>query len=491
MSSTDDFRKKAIHKQIDSNRNIRKVIIPHDVQVGRKNKSINKETLQSLSGSSQKNEFIIRKDQRDKFTRLELNNGHKTSQGSTIRFACGGELKGSIFQRNVGDMVIETLVDDIIIQAQDDIKFRPRKGETKIETFGGSTKFFFDANNTKAGFGTTSPSQRLHVFGGNIRIGDLGDFGDTPSTSDETYARLEMIANGNSNNVQMFIDARDSVFDSTTTSVGQVGTRSNHDLRFYTNNQFALIIDTGQDVGIGTTDPDCRFHVSDSQATNIIAKFDNTSTGNSADGITIQCGPNAESSMTTDNTYIFFLDGNGTLVGRIRSDAGGGGVGFSASFTGAHVTVMPSEDFEMGLIVDSTGDMWANHIGSVSTALPSVVLSSDDESSKVYGVISEKDSHPAMVKRWGLPEGKTQVYVNGLGEGKVWVTNKSGDISNGDYITTSTIPGYGMKQSDGILRNYTVAKCVELVDWSQVTDTVVHDGIEYKKYLIGCTYHCS
>ena len=130
-------------------------------------------------------------------------------------------------------------------------------------------------------------------------------------------------------------------------------------------------------------------------------------------------------------------------------------------------------------------------IGSVNTALPSVVLSSDDESSKVYGVLSEKDSHPGMVKRWGLPEGKTQVYVNGLGEGKVWVTNKSGDITNGDYITTSIVPGYGMKQSDDILRSCTVAKCAESVDWSQVTDTVTHDGVEYKKYLIGCTYHCS
>ena len=487
MSSSDDFRKKAIHKQIDSNRNIRKVIIPHNVQVGRKNKSINKETLQSLSGSSQKNEFIIRKDQRDKFTRLELNNGHKTSQGCTIRFACGGQLKASIVQQNVGDMLIETLVDDIRIQAQDDIKLRARKGETKIETYGGSTQFLFDANNAKAGFGTTSPDRKLHVYDGFVRIGERGTFGSTPSTTAISFARIELMANANSNDVQCLVDARDDG----SAQCMQIGTRSNHNIKFYTNNSAVMRLENDGDLILGADEsPTRRLHVVDETA-NFMVMFDNRSNSTTADGIIIQLGPDTESDMTTNNTFIGFRDGNGSTVGKIRSAAGGGSVEFSASFTGAHVSVMPAEDFEMGLIVDSTGDMWANHIGSVSTALPSVVLSSDDESSKVYGVLSEKDSHPAMVKRWGLPEGKAQVYVNGLGEGKVWVTNKSGDITNGDYITTSIVPGYGMKQSDDILRSCTVAKCAESVDWSQVTDTVTHDGVEYKKYLIGCTYHCS
>lgn len=488
MSSTDDFRKKAIHKQVDSNRNIRKVIIPHNVQVGRKNKSINKATLQSLSGSSQKNEFIIRKDQRDKFTRLELNNGHKTSQGCTIRFACGGDLKGSIVQQNVGDMLIETLVDDIRIQAQDDIKLKPKKGEVKIENASGTTKFFFDANNEEVGIGTTSPSARLHVYNGHIRTGDLGTFGSTPSTSVEDFARIEMVANKNSNNVQVFMDARDDG-----TACGQFGTRTDHGIRYYTNNSLRMHLSNDGDLGlgIGSTTPSRRLHVADSQATSTVAMFDNTNTGDSADGIIIRCGPAAESSMTVNNTFIFFQDGDGTMVGRLRSDAGGGGVALASTFTGAHVTIMPSEDFEMGLIVDSSGELWANHLESVNTALPSVVLSDVDESNKVYGVLTEKDSHPAMVRRWGLPEGMTQVYVNGLGEGRVWVTNKSGDISNGDYITTSVVKGYGMKQADGILRSHTVAKCVESVDWSKVTDTITHNDVEYKKYLIGCTYHCS
>ena len=49
--------------------------------------------------------------------------------------------------------------------------------------------------------------------------------------------------------------------------------------------------------------------------------------------------------------------------------------------------------------------------------------------------------------------------INSLGEGGIWVSNITGEINNGDYITSSIILGYGCKQDDDILHNYTVAKC--------------------------------
>lgn len=76
-----------------------------------------------------------------------------------------------------------------------------------------------------------------------------------------------------------------------------------------------------------------------------------------------------------------------------------------------------------------------------------------------------------------------------LGEGQVLVTDINGNIENGDYITTSDIAGYGMKQSDDLLHNYTLGKCLETVDWSTITDTITHNSVVYKKYLISCTYH--
>ena len=40
----------------------------------------------------------------------------------------------------------------------------------------------------------------------------------------------------------------------------------------------------------------------------------------------------------------------------------------------------------------------------------------------------------------------------------MWISNINGNIENGDFITTSLLPGIGMKQDDDLLHNYTVAK---------------------------------
>tara|TARA_R110001592_G_scaffold320151_1_gene598036 strand:+ start:359 stop:700 length:342 start_codon:yes stop_codon:yes gene_type:complete len=51
-----------------------------------------------------------------------------------------------------------------------------------------------------------------------------------------------------------------------------------------------------------------------------------------------------------------------------------------------------------------------------------------------------------------------RIIINSLGEGAVWVSNKNGNLMNGDYITGSSLIGYGMKQNEDILYNFTVAK---------------------------------
>lgn len=53
------------------------------------------------------------------------------------------------------------------------------------------------------------------------------------------------------------------------------------------------------------------------------------------------------------------------------------------------------------------------------------------------------------------------VCFNGLGEGQINVCGENGNIEIGDLIVTSSIPGKGMRQSDDIIRNYTVAKARE------------------------------
>ena len=48
----------------------------------------------------------------------------------------------------------------------------------------------------------------------------------------------------------------------------------------------------------------------------------------------------------------------------------------------------------------------------------------------------------------------------------MWVCNSAGPIENGDYITSSVVPGYGMKQHDDALHSYTVGKATIACDFS-------------------------
>jgi hypothetical protein len=67
-------------------------------------------------------------------------------------------------------------------------------------------------------------------------------------------------------------------------------------------------------------------------------------------------------------------------------------------------------------------------------------------------------------------------------------TNCNGNIENGDYITSSEIPGHGQMQDDDLLHSYTLGKAIETIDWEKVTETVQHDGKTYKAYLIAVVY---
>ena len=101
----------------------------------------------------------------------------------------------------------------------------------------------------------------------------------------------------------------------------------------------------------------------------------------------------------------------------------------------------------------------------------------------------------AFVSTFDKEDSDTRLIVNSLGEGAIWITNCSGSLENGDYITTSPIPGLGMKQSDDLLHNYTVAKITQDCDFrinSTKYDCVEFEwsGSTYRKAFVGCTYHC-
>jgi hypothetical protein len=69
-------------------------------------------------------------------------------------------------------------------------------------------------------------------------------------------------------------------------------------------------------------------------------------------------------------------------------------------------------------------------------------------------------------------KGDTRVYINSVGEGAIWVVNTNGSLESGDYITTSNVAGYGQKQDDDVLHNYTVAKITMDCDFEPATQPV-------------------
>ena len=54
------------------------------------------------------------------------------------------------------------------------------------------------------------------------------------------------------------------------------------------------------------------------------------------------------------------------------------------------------------------------------------------------------------------------------------------NIEIGDYICTSEIDGYGCKQSNEFMANYTIAKCTSIIEWNNIQDTISYTNQLFK-----------
>jgi hypothetical protein len=186
---------------------------------------------------------------------------------------------------------------------------------------------------------------------------------------------------------------------------------------------------------------------------------------------------------------------------------------YTFTFTGQHKShfIGNNSDIKEGLIVSSFGEYdnvsfeeYGNELRNKPTideAVPKVTLSSVRKDKKAFGIISKK-SNNSKYSNPIFPENglKTQFLenryeINSLGEGGIWVCNINGNLENGDYITTCEIAGYGMKQDDDLLHNYTVAKITcdcnfDLNNSIYVCEEFEFNGNIYKRAFVGCTYHC-
>ena len=201
--------------------------------------------------------------------------------------------------------------------------------------------------------------------------------------------------------------------------------------------------------------------------------------------------------LTTNTTFLNALAGNIDDDGAVANPGGGaydGGDYQWGNFTGKHPCLLSSAtpeelDSLVGKIVVSTGE-YRNESAPVSNAptidesLPIVKVSLNAQDKTAFGVIARD-----------FKSGQDIYEINSVGEGGMWVSDAAGFLENGDYICSSNIPGYGMKQDDDILRNYTVAKITQdclfdLESEDYDCKEVEHNGIIYKVAFVGCTYHC-
>ena len=85
-----------------------------------------------------------------------------------------------------------------------------------------------------------------------------------------------------------------------------------------------------------------------------------------------------------------------------------------------------------------------------------IELSRKKKDKRVFGVMGSAARNNSRHER---------LIINSVGEGALLVINSNSNIENGDYITSSDYLGYGEKQDDDLLHNYTVAKSTMSCDF--------------------------
>ncbi len=381
-----------------------------------------------------------------------------------------------------------------------------------------NTEVFRIDENGKVGIGGVDPSEKLHVDGNGLLTGKLGLGGVTPTSTltvssatggAESWVGGILVENTSTTTGEPAIAFRNAGSSGTGDNRWVLGLNqsANFDIAYgdstgtvFTNANTAIRIGTNKNVGIGGVFTGARLDIVQS--------------ADSAGG-----GIRLRESDDTNDYWDIFLGTDDKLFFHYT---GGGNGGFiddgvtsnQMNFTGQHrsnisstydnITAISSSE-RIGLIVSADGT-YSNIDGgtdpTINDSLPNITLSTTAKDKKVFGVISDEEDLTDGIRTYsqgnfvstyevsGSESGRT--FVNSIGEGGIWVSNYSGSLENGDYITTSPLSGIGMKQADDLLHNYTVAKITQdctFNDAGKYTE-VEFSGSTYRKQFVGCTYHC-
>jgi hypothetical protein len=373
------------------------------------------------------------------------------------------------------------------------------------------------------GIGTYDPLRTLHVNGqtyissGGLLINSALT-GNRPSVSAGTTQRSHEIR-GFTNDISLdygFLRLRvgGGTNQTSTTYIDLSGYSDKSDMNknivFGTSGSEKVRIDSSGDVGIGTNNPSYKLDVWSAEDSVWNARIYNYTTGSDDDCKmvvqTASTGGEAHYTLMTPDILWHMVTGagasgeslefkyddnpgsspnynSGTLAGYITKKSDNA----SLNFTGQHRTFIKDIPFSEassleGLIVSANTDEYikmsggieyGNNAITINESLPLVNLSSIQNDKACFGVISLSEDPDTREDKYGTyvavikkEEGDTRVYINSVGEGAMWVINSNGNIESGDYITTSSVKGYGMKQDSEFLANYTVAKITMNCDFN-------------------------
>lgn len=185
------------------------------------------------------------------------------------------------------------------------------------------------------------------------------------------------------------------------------------------------------------------------------------------------------------------------------------------NFTGQHRCSSKNISYDdnyndtlIGKIVCSNGeysDLNGKQSFNINDAIPIISLSNKKYDNSCFGVISgfEKPDDDERCYQIGnmkfkhvIDKTNKKIIVNSVGEGGIWICNQNGNFKNGDLIVTSDVPGYGMVQSDDVIRTCTVAKITCGCDFEKHTPsflefkTIIYNDVTYQSVFVGCIYKC-
>jgi hypothetical protein len=277
-------------------------------------------------------------------------------------------------------------------------------------------------------------------------------------------------------------------------------------------------------VGIGTADPSNNLEVVGG-----MTAYSNITLRYALDGIHFKSGACNNTYWRIRNNYVdgseneylgnfeFITNANDglgdLLIGWIEDDT----TTSKLNFTGSHRVVEegakidPTIDY--GLIVSASGKynsllpkLKKKQIDNITIdeALPTIKICSKRKDKAVFGVVSKGESLTKDKKRRLFHQGNFKsavrkdendyrIEINSLGEGAVWVCDTNGNFENGDFITTSSVSGYGERQQEPYVCNYTVGKITCDVDWNDPNldkEFQVREVNGHKAAFVGCIYMC-